>query len=232
MGIFLNSGMGLDADLLAATATGISRLTHYLGNSMYLALLAIAIWGAYCVLVVWMRIAQKRFVNDQENAQFLAAVESQIASGDLSGLEAALTGDLRAMPQLTLLAIRNRKLGYQRTRRLVVDQFQRDVLGDLEHRISWIQTVIKAAPMLGLLGTVLGMMGAFSKLGSGDSVSPDVLAEDIAIALITTAAGLAIAIPLTLCIASINVRIRKMEDMVAMGLNQFFEVFRKYLGQD
>jgi biopolymer transport protein ExbB/TolQ len=218
--------------LLAAVSTGISRLTLIFGNSMYLALLAVAIWGAYCVIIVWMRITQKRFVNDQEHDQFLAAVESQIARGDMNGLEAALTGDLRAMPQLTLLAIKNRKLGYQRTRRLVVDKFQRDVLGDLEHRISWIQTVIKAAPMLGLLGTVLGMMGAFSKLGSGDVVNPDVLAEDISIALITTAVGLSIAIPLTLCIASINIRIRKMEDMVGMGLNQFFEVYRKYLGSE
>ncbi len=226
------SGLLLHVHLLAAAGTGISRLTHILGNVMYLALLAIAIWGAYCVIVVWMRVAQKRFINDEENEQFLAALESQIAKGDMGGLEAALIGDLRAMPQLVLLAIKNRKLGYHRTRRLVVDKFQRDVLGDLEHRLSWVQTVIKAAPMLGLLGTVLGMMGAFSKLGSGDSVSPDVLAEDIAIALVTTAAGLSIAIPLVLCVASINVRIRKMEDMVAMGLNQFFEVFRKYLGPD
>lgn len=218
--------------LFAATATGISRLTQILGSAMYLALLLIAVWGAYCVIMVWMRVSQKRFASDDENQSFLDAVETQIAKGDMKGLETTLTGDLRAMPQLTLLALQNRKLGYHRARRLVVDKFQRDVLGDLEHRLSWVQTVIKAAPMVGLLGTVLGMMGAFSKLGSGDSVSPDVLAEDIALALVTTAAGLSIAIPLVLCTASINVRIHKMEDMVAMGLNQFFDIFRKYIGPD
>jgi biopolymer transport protein ExbB len=214
--------------LLAVSATGISRLTGLLATLIYLALLGIAIWGAYCVIMVWMRVSQKRFNNEDEHEAFLETVESKIAKGDLKDLEALLEGDMRAMPQLTLLAVKNRKLGFSRMRSLVVDRFQRDVLGDLEYRLSWVQTVIKAAPMVGLLGTVLGMMGAFSKLGGG-SVSPDVLAEDIAIALVTTAAGLSIAIPLVLCLASVNVRIRKMEDRVAIGLNRIFETFRNHL---
>ena len=50
---------------------------------------------------------------------------------------------------------------------------------------------------------------------------------DIQFALITTALGLAIAIPLVLCTAYINVAIRKMEDLVSYGLNQFLEVFKE-----
>ena len=59
----------------------------------------------------------------------------------------------------------------------------------------------------------MGMMGAFAKLATMDGVEASVLAQDIQFALITTACGLAIAIPLVLCVASINVRIRKMEDL-------------------
>ena len=47
----------------------------------------------------------------------------------------------------------------------------------------------------------------------------------IGVASIFTA-GLTIAIPLVLCTASINVRIRKMEDLVAAGVTRFFDVFR------
>ena len=47
------------------------------------------------------------------------------------------------------------------------------------------------------------------------------------LALITTACGLAIAIPLVLATANINIQIRKMEDMVSYGLNQFLEIFRE-----
>ena len=52
--------------------------------------------------------------------------------------------------------------------------------------------------MVGLLGTVIGMMGAFAKIAGGDKVDPTQLADDISFASITTACGLAIAIPLVL----------------------------------
>ena len=81
--------------------------------------------------------------------------------------------------------------------------------------------------MIGLLGTVLGMMGAFSKLAGADAVEANKLANDIMFALITTACGLAIAIPLVLAVAFINIKIRKMEDLVAYGVNQFFEIFKE-----
>ncbi len=51
------------------------------------------------------------------------------------------------------------------------------------------------APMLGLLGTVSGMIGAFDKIGMGAMGSPEKLAGDIGEAMITTAAGLIVAIP-------------------------------------
>jgi len=61
-------------------------------------------------------------------------------------------------------------------------------------KLTWISVVANIAPMLGLLGTVQGMIGAFSSLGQG---APDigVLAMNIAQALYTTAAGLTVAVP-------------------------------------
>ncbi len=81
--------------------------------------------------------------------------------------------------------------------------------------------------MIGLLGTVIGMMGAFAKLAGADQVDASALANDIMFALITTACGLAIAIPLVLAVAFINIKIRKMEDLVAFGINQFLEIFKE-----
>jgi biopolymer transport protein ExbB/TolQ len=78
--------------------------------------------------------------------------------------------------------------------------------------------------MLGLLGTVLGMMAAFGKIAAAESVKPTELSNDIAFALITTAIGLAIAIPATACVASINIRIRKLEDQVSAGLVRILEI--------
>ncbi len=199
-----------------------------LGNVMYVVLALIALWGGFCVVMVWMRVSQKRFRSEDAQADWLDAIAEPVGKGDFEEAEQMCEGDPRALPQLAALAVANRKLGYSKVRQLIVDRFQRDVLADLEYRLSWVNTVIKSAPMVGLLGTVMGMMGAFEKLGSGgSSVRPDQLATDIMLALITTASGLAIAIPLILCTAYINIQISKMEDLVAAGLSRFLEIFKE-----
>ena len=198
-----------------------------LGNVIYFIMFLIALWGAYCVVMVWSRVRQKQFANEEQQSLFLEAIEEPLSRGEYDSATEICDGDRRATCQLSQLAIVNRKLGFAKVKQLLADRFQRDVLQDLEYRLSWVNTVIKAAPMIGLLGTVLGMMGAFYKLSSGDSVDPAQLAQDIQFALITTACGLAIAIPLVLCTAYINVQIRKMEDLVSYGLNQFLEIFKE-----
>ncbi|MEM7312754.1 MAG: MotA/TolQ/ExbB proton channel family protein [Planctomycetota bacterium] len=212
---------------LLAQSSGLGALTGYIANAIYFVLAGVALWGAFCVIMVWTRVAQKRFRNEEEQDALLDQIEPMIQAGDFDSVETQLDGDLRAVPQLALLAVRNRDMGYSNVRHLVMDRFQRDVLADLEHRLSWVNTVIKSAPMIGLLGTVMGMMGAFAKLAGAENVRPDALAADIMVALITTAAGLSIAIPLVLCTASINIRISKMEDLVAAGLTRFFSVFKR-----
>ena len=204
-----------------------SGLTNIIAALIYLALFAIALWGAFCVIIVWMRVAQKRFTGEAEQDEFLIKVEQHMANRDFASAESVAEGDLRATPQLVNLALKNRHLDFKQVRHVVADRFQRDVLADLEHRLSWVHTVIKAAPMVGLLGTVMGMMGAFAKLAAAENINPTMLADDISVALRTTAAGLTIAIPLVMATNSINVRIRKMEDLVGAGLTRFFDVFQQ-----
>jgi len=185
------------------------------------------LWGAFCVIFVWLRVARIRFRNEEEQDEFLDALDEKIKEGDLESISEMCDNDERAMSQLALLAIVSRQLGRAKVRVLVADRFQRDVLADLEHRLSWVSAVIKTAPMVGLFGTVLGMMGAFAQLADPTKQpEPAALANNIMLALITTACGLAIAIPLVLSMASISVRIRKMEDLVGAGLARFFETFK------
>ena len=61
--------------------------------------------------------------------------------------------------------------------------------------LNHLSLVAQIAPMLGLLGTVTGMIGAFDKIGMGAMGSPEKLAANIGEAMITTAAGLIVAIP-------------------------------------
>ena len=204
----------------------LSTLTTMIGNLAYVALASLALWGAFCIVMIWARVGQKRFRNEVEQTEFLDAVDASLSKGRYEEATQICDGDPRAMCQLAWFAITNRKSGFEKVRLMVMDRFQRDILADLEYRLSWVNTVIKSAPMVGLFGTVIGMMGAFAKLATGDSVDPGELADDISVALITTASGLAIAIPLVLCVTMINVRISKMEDLVSSGLTRFLESFR------
>jgi biopolymer transport protein ExbB/TolQ len=207
----------------------ISGLTNIFAWVFYGSLLLIALWGAFCVIMAFNRVSQKRFRTEQDQVDFLAEVEEPLEKGEFDAVAQTCEDDQRALPQLVLLAINNRDLEFRQTRQMLVDRFQRDVLADLDYRLSWVSTVIKAAPMIGLLGTVVGMMGAFGTLAASEKAEPTALASDIMLALITTACGLAIAIPLVLCLAAVNVRIRQMEDLVVSGLNRFLEDFRTTL---
>ncbi|MEW4565671.1 MotA/TolQ/ExbB proton channel family protein [Bremerella sp. JC770] len=210
----------------------ITGLTQIFATSMYGALALIALWGMYCVSMIWARVAQKRFRNEAQQDAFLEAVEEPLERGDFQEASEICESDPRALPQLAYLAIENREIGYSQVKQLVVERFQRDVLADLDHRISWVNTVIKGAPMVGLLGTVTGMMGAFAKLAAAEKVDAGAMASDISLALITTALGLVIAIPLTFCLNSVNIRIRKMEDLVAVGLTRFMGSLREAIATE
>jgi biopolymer transport protein ExbB/TolQ len=198
---------------------------NIISNTVYVFLALDALWGAYCIIVIFMRIGQKRFRSERQQNEFLDTIEAAVKKGDYDAVAMQCEGDRRAVPQLTALGVQNRNLPVEEIQELLVDRFQRDVISDLEHRVNWTNNVIKTAPMLGLLGTVLGMMAAFGKIAAAESgVKPEELSNDIAFALITTAIGLAIAIPATACVASINIRIRKLEDQVSAGLVRLLEI--------
>ena len=67
-------------------------------------------------------------------------------------------------------------------------------MGQLEKNISWISLFIALAPMLGFMGTVIGMIGAFDAIEAAGDISPSLVAGGIKIALLTTVFGLIVAI--------------------------------------
>ncbi|TAN50192.1 MAG: MotA/TolQ/ExbB proton channel family protein [Methylococcaceae bacterium] len=71
----------------------------------------------------------------------------------------------------------------------------RQVTHELERYLNMLGTIALVTPLLGLLGTVFGMIRVFNTLSAGGVANPSLLAGGIAEALITTAAGLTIAIP-------------------------------------
>ena len=71
-----------------------------------------------------------------------------------------------------------------------------NLLTSLQSYFRWLEVIANIAPLLGLLGTVIGMIGAFQALEqAGNKVDPSILSGGIWVALLTTAVGLTVAIP-------------------------------------
>ena len=66
---------------------------------------------------------------------------------------------------------------------------------DRERGLSTIKIIASIAPLLGLLGTVVGVLNAFDKISQKGLNDPSIFANGISVALITTVAGLVVAIP-------------------------------------
>jgi len=70
-----------------------------------------------------------------------------------------------------------------------------EAMTDLESQLTWLATIAAVAPFVGLLGTVMGIVDAFHGLGTQGAATLRAVAPGISEALITTAAGLVVAIP-------------------------------------
>lgn len=203
-----------------------TELAKLAGDACYLFLAANFLWGLYCVIMVARRLKLLSFRNELEQSQFLNEFQQALRSPQPSAADELCADDPRALPQLGRVAFANRKLSAEHLRQLLAELVQRDVLGDLEYRISWVATVVKSGPLLGLFGTVLGMMAAFGRIGTGEKVQPSQIAHEISIALICTAMGLATAIPFSYCLASLNIRLRRLQDSLGSGLLRMLDFFR------
>ena len=89
-------------------------------------------------------------------------------------------------------------------------------VGRLEKNLSWIAFVIAVAPMLGFLGTVVGMVQAFDDIEAAGDISPTVVAGGMKVALLTTVFGLIVAIVIqtfyNYLSSKVDAIVNKMED--------------------
>ena len=137
--------------------------------------------------------------------------------------EAAKTGDVSAAieicrdtpgPAGAILLAGLRRI---QTRRLVAGELESAVatigtieLGFLERGLVILATIANVAPLMGFLGTVVGMVLAFAAIELAGDVDPTLVAGGIKVALLTTAAGLLIAVPVNIAYNFFVTRIDKL----------------------
>ena len=102
------------------------------------------------------------------------------------------------------------------------------LMGRLESGLSWISLFIALAPMLGFMGTVIGMIQAFDDIAAAGDISPTIVASGIKVALLTTVFGLITAIILQIfynyIVSKIDSLVNNMEDSSI----SFIDILTKY----
>jgi len=109
------------------------------------------------------------------------------------------------------------------TRRL--ERLGGDIVADLESYMSALATIVGVEPMLGFLGTIIGLIKAFMNWeGMGEQITINVLAGGIYEAMITTAAGLIIAIPYYLIYNHLVTRVNTLTRLTEERTDEFVDL--------
>ena len=158
------------------------------------------------------------------HARALAAVEMWFGGQRQEGYE-AVAGDRSPLARVVAHAMRGRTHGggsldavKEDVTRVALEQ-----LHELRRYLRGIEVIAQTAPLLGLLGTVVGMIEAFSQLqASGAAVNPADLAGGIWTALLSTALGLAVAIVFSTLGAWFESRVENERSIIETTLTGFF----------
>jgi biopolymer transport protein TolQ len=121
-----------------------------------------------------------------------------------------------------------REAGLENVHRTLKTATQEE-LSRAENRLSFLATSGSVSPFFGLLGTVWGVMTSFIAMGLQSSASLAVVAPGIAEALITTIAGLAVAIPSVIFYNMFQDRLRRLDDELAAFSGDLVNAFSREL---
>lgn len=130
--------------------------------------------------------------------EFISRAILEIRRGDMAKANkilAEVPGPVARIMRTALACVANRDMS-QKSKEAEIARVGSEDIRYLESHLRGLEMVANISPLVGLLGTVMGMIVSFSKLGSaGGRIDPALLAGGIWEALLTTAGGLAVAIP-------------------------------------
>lgn len=172
------------------------------GGPVLLVILILSLYGLYVFLFRLFKLSKERPDADRLMARVNAAVLGR-------NLEMAMIAcDHHGGPVARVVKAALARIPYGRH---AVDAAYNEAYLSEEQELSKglrpLATIAQVATLLGLLGTVTGMIRAFTQISSQGSGNPSVLASGISEALITTAAGLFVAIPTVIAHSYLSSRV-------------------------
>ena len=147
--------------------------------------------------------------------KLLAGIDENLKSGNLNGAMDVAKSTPGPTASILYEGLRSAGKGPEAVEKAIVS-YGSVQMGLLEKGLVWISLFIAIAPMLGFMGTVIGMIQAFDTIEQVGDISPAVVAGGIKVALLTTVFGLIVAIILQIfynyIVSKIDGIVNKMED--------------------
>ncbi len=156
-------------------------------------------WPILALSVVSLSIIMERLYNFHRArlnlSQFLSKIENCLKKGEIEKALNICKKNTSPLAKICALTLKNHKLA-QKEKEELFSQFNSMEIRTLGKNLRALGIIGYISPLLGLFGTVIGMIKAFMKVGNvAEAINPGALAGGIWEALLTTAAGLAVAIP-------------------------------------
>jgi biopolymer transport protein ExbB len=173
------------------------EFVKFLTQDWYFAIPMLAMILVALTLVFW-RIYLNLHANTDLNA-FLPAFQDALAKGGVEGATKFCKAQTGMIPRkLYVAGLENSKQGLAAVRRAMGNAIELEILPDLNFLLPSILAIAKIATMVGLLGTVISMIGTFSEIEELRRTKQDITSQSgaIGLALFATALGLVTAIPL------------------------------------
>jgi biopolymer transport protein ExbB len=177
---------------------------------MSLVLIALILGLAFCIeRIITLNIAS---VNTDK---LLGKIDDRLRADDLEGAMEVCKSTQGPTASILYEGLKNAGNGPEAVEKAIV-AYGGVQMGLLEKGLIWISLFIAVAPMLGFMGTVIGMIGAFDDIEAAGDISPTVVAGGIKVALLTTVFGLIVAIILQIfynyIVSKVDGIVNKMED--------------------
>ncbi len=153
-------------------------------------------------------------------------VEQQIAAGNPQAAAELIRTDESFLGQVVAAGLSKLDRGHSHAVEAMQEVGEEETM-KMEHNLSYMALIGNISPMIGLFGTVQGMISAFRTIAtSGSTPKPGELALDISTALFTTLAGLAIAIPAIAVYNILRNRVQRLTMQVGVTSEEMIEKFQ------
>jgi len=177
---------------------------------MSLVLVTLILGLAFCIeRIITLNIATTN------TSKLLSRIDERLADSDLEGAQEIARSTPGPTASVLYEGLRTAHNGPEAVEKAIVS-YGSVQMGLLEKGLVWISLFIAIAPMLGFMGTVIGMIEAFDRIQEAGDLSPSVVAGGIKIALLTTVFGLIVAIILQIfynyIVSKIDGIVNKMEE--------------------